>query len=121
MLEPVSVLLVESDGRVRQALGEALEIESYAVALASTGGDAVCHLRLRRDVDAVVLDVPHGATCGWHVVDRLRKLKPTLPIIVLTTTRNRNNARCPRLGVTLLEKPVDMPLFFKTLRDITAQ
>jgi CheY-like chemotaxis protein len=120
MPNPYNVLLVEPDSSVRQALGEALASESYGVALAASGGEAVRQLEQSKDIDAVVVDLPLGVSHARHVLDRLRRVQPNLPMIVLTTTRGHAEVHWPRPGVALLEKPLDLPLLFKTLRMVTA-
>jgi DNA-binding NtrC family response regulator len=116
-----TILLVEPDSSVRQALAEALASESYAVALAADGGSAIRHLQQRDDIDAVVAGLPHGAGYPRHVLDRLRRVQPGLPMIVLTTTRGFGQAQSPRAGVVLLEKPLDLVVLFQTLRVLTAR
>jgi len=115
MPNSVNVLLVERDFNVRQALGEALESESYTVTLAASGCDAVQHLQHSRETHAAVVDLPLDVSYGWHLLDQLRRVKPGLPIIVLTTARGQAQP-CAGRPVALLEKPLDLPLLIETLR-----
>ncbi|WP_433505862.1 response regulator [Pseudonocardia halophobica] len=76
------VLLVDDDGRIRQALSLALDDEGLTVVTAPSGEDAL--LRLSRDrVDLVLLDLMLPGVDGLTVCRRLRA-RGDLPIIIIT-------------------------------------
>jgi len=117
-----TVLVVDDDRYVRQALEEALVEENYQVASAGNGAEAMRHLREpRSEVDAVLLDLRLGPENGWNVLCRLTALQPGVPIILMSGTRGTRAPRLPGVPVTVLEKPLDLRRLFKTLRDLTAE
>jgi DNA-binding NtrC family response regulator len=122
MARQANILLIDDDLSVRQALGEALTVENYQVALAANGPEADQHLRQRgeRRIDAVLLDLSLGPECGWNVFDRLMSQHPQLPVIVMTASRGQPTASRVQNCVALMEKPLDLPLLFATLRQVTA-
>jgi DNA-binding NtrC family response regulator len=117
-----TILLVDDDPHVRQALGEALTDENYQVALAANGPEAVEHLREpRSEIDAVLLGLRLGLEDGWNVLCRLAALQPGLPVILMSGTRGACPPRLPGAPVTVLEKPLDLRRLFKTLQHVTAR
>jgi len=76
------VLVVDDDGRIRQALSLALDDEGFAVSTASSGEEAMT-LLARDPVDTVLLDLMLPGTDGLTVCRRLRA-RGDLPIIIVT-------------------------------------
>lgn len=76
------VLLVEDDGRIRQALGLALTDLGYDVAESATGEDALEELSKCRP-DVVLLDLMLPGMDGIEVCRRIRE-HDDLPIIMVT-------------------------------------
>ena len=118
-----SILLVDDDLNVRQALGEALAVENYQVALAASGDEAVRRLREKggTEFDAVLLDLRLGPGNGWQVFDHLTTLHPCLPVIIITAAREQEALIGARQCVAVMEKPLDLPRLFDTLRSVTAR
>jgi DNA-binding response OmpR family regulator len=77
-----SILVVEDELKVAEAVREGLEAEGYGVVLASTGDDA---LRLAaQGVDLVLLDLMLPGCDGIEVLRRLRARGSAVPVLVLT-------------------------------------
>jgi DNA-binding response OmpR family regulator len=76
------VLLVDDDGRIRQALSLALADEGFTVATAASGEGALDALSRAR-VDLVLLDLMLPGVDGLTVCRRLRA-RGDLPIIIIT-------------------------------------
>lgn len=76
------VLLVDDDGRIRQALSLALDDEGFTVSTAPSGEEAMAMLS-RETVDLVLLDLMLPGTDGLTVCRRLRA-QGDLPIIIIT-------------------------------------
>jgi DNA-binding response OmpR family regulator len=117
-----SILLVDDDFHVRQALGEVLATENYDVSLAANGDEAIRQLRQPEApaIGAVLLDLMSGPENGWAIFRRLARLNPALPVIVLTSRRDQKAAAAAHRCVALMQKPLDLPLLCKTLRSVTA-
>jgi DNA-binding NtrC family response regulator len=115
------ILLVDGDLNIRQALGEALTEENYQVALAANGAEAVRHLHPPQQIDAVLLDLRLGPENGWMVLSHLLRMKPGLPVIVMTGARGEVVPLVVNAAVTVVEKPLDLRRLFETLRLVTAE
>ncbi len=113
------VLVVEDDDASRYGLKSLLESEGYDVLEAASLGQADDALK-KGAPDMVVVDItlPDGDGAEWA---RLQKKKGPLgfPVIALTgVTADEDRKRIEQSGVSaVLQKPVDIPLFLKVLRD----
>ena len=77
------VLVVDDEPAVRRALERALKLESYDVALAEDGEQALDSLS-REPADAVILDVMMPRLDGLEVCRRMRRAGDRTPILMLT-------------------------------------
>jgi two-component system response regulator MprA len=80
---PQTVLVVEDDPAVRQAVVLALRMEGYEAGTASDGMDALRQLETK-EPDAMVLDLGLPLLDGLAVCRRLRAGGRRLPILILT-------------------------------------
>lgn len=77
------ILVAEDDASLAKFLRKGLETENYAVDCAADGEEAQM-LAERYDFDLLVLDVNLPRRNGFEVLSRVRRLKPTLPVLLLT-------------------------------------
>ena len=93
-----TVLVVEDDPAIRMGLVDALGFDGYGVIQADTapsGRDAA----LRDQCDCVLLDLMLPGGDGFTVLSEVRRVKPKLPIIILTARgREADRVRGLRLG-----------------------
>jgi DNA-binding response OmpR family regulator len=93
-----TVLVVEDDPAIRMGLVDALGFDGYQVLQADTapaGRDAA----LRDHCDCVLLDLMLPGGDGFTVLTEVRRVKPRLPIIILTARgREADRVRGLRLG-----------------------
>jgi CheY-like chemotaxis protein len=77
------ILVIDDDARDRGLLVAVLEERGYEVILADTGGTGLmlCH---RQTPDAVVLDLNMPGIDGRSILQQLRILHPTLPVVVFS-------------------------------------
>ena len=77
------ILVIDDDARDRGLLVAVLEERGYEVILADNGGAGLmlCH---RRTPDAVVLDINMPGIDGRSLLQQLRILHPTLPVVVFS-------------------------------------
>lgn len=88
MLKPMSgpdssILVVEDDHAVREALERALGFEGYAVEVARDGAVALSMLR-ETEYDLIVLDVMMPHLDGLETCRRIRAAGDNVPILMLT-------------------------------------
>jgi DNA-binding response OmpR family regulator len=98
------VLVVDDEPGIRAVLAELLIDEGYRVVVAQDGVEA---LRQIGDVspDLVLLDLNMPKLTGWEVVERLRALAITLPIVIMTAGQSAT-IEAARLGAAAaLPKP----------------
>ncbi len=77
------ILVIDDDARDRGLLAAVLEERGYEVILADNGGAGLmlCH---RQTPDAVVLDLNMPGIDGRRLLQQLRILHPTLPVVVFS-------------------------------------
>jgi two-component system alkaline phosphatase synthesis response regulator PhoP len=83
MDEAKTVLVVEDEESIREALAAALRSEGYVVLVAGDGPTGLA-LGLREDPDLVVLDLMLPGMDGFEVLRRLRADDVETPVLVLT-------------------------------------
>jgi CheY-like chemotaxis protein len=101
-----SILVVDDDAAVREALTQLLELEGYRVTPAANGLEALNLLRNKQAASLVLLDLMMPVMDGWaFLAERARD--PTLaaiPVIVISAATQRGD----RLDtVACLRKPID--------------
>jgi two-component system response regulator FlrC len=78
-----TILLVEDDRNLRQALAETLTLADYDVLTAVDGSSALAALE-RAPVAAVVTDYQMAPMDGRQLLARLREERPDLPVLLMT-------------------------------------
>jgi DNA-binding response OmpR family regulator len=98
----VGAILVADDNRgFAELVAATLEEAGYDVVTASTGLAAVAVLE-RGDVDMAVLDVLMPGISGDAVADRLRRVDPDLPVLLMT---GADTTFTSATGLPVLRKP----------------
>jgi DNA-binding response OmpR family regulator len=77
------IIVVEDEPAIRRGVADALRISGYEVVEAADG-DQGRDEALRRGVDLVLLDLVLPRRDGLQVLSEIRRLRPTLPVIILT-------------------------------------
>ncbi len=85
------VLTVEDDAAIRRGIVDSLRFAGYDVAETADGEQAVS-IVVERPVALLLLDLVLPGIDGFAVLDRVRKIRPTLPVIMLTA-RGREEDR----------------------------
>lgn len=78
-----TILVIEDEARIRSFLRRGLQAEGYSVLEAVDGHDGL-QLAVGTAVDLVVLDLMLPKMVGEEVLIEIRRVKPELPVIVLT-------------------------------------
>jgi len=112
-----TILLADDDVSVRTMIGRVLESAHYRVIQAGTGREAASQF-LNGPPDLVLLDLNMPDKDGWEAWDIMRTLHPFVPVIVITARPNQHDqARKMRIDA-LMEKPLDLHLLLKTIRQL---
>jgi len=78
-----TILLIEDEPHIVLGLRDALEFEGFRVTSAGTGREGLAAARQERP-QAVLLDLMLPDLNGYQVCEELRRIDPSLPIIMLT-------------------------------------
>ena len=111
-----TVLIVDDDPDVREALELVVGLAGFPVATAKNGLEAVEFLRKNDGPCTVLLDLMLPMMDGWEVLEIVEseKLLPLTRILVLTAFHE------PRLpaGVRLLPKPMTVDVIVEAIRSV---
>jgi len=114
---PPNLLLVDDDEAIRTLLVSAAKSRGWQPVTSASGNEAC--LQLNSDIKAVVLDhgLPDGD--GIQVMERLRKIRADVPVIMLTGLNDAETAvRALRAGADdYLTKPFDLERLFSVIQD----
>ena len=117
------ILVIEDDASSRYGLRSLLESEGYEVVEASTLAEAE-EVALREPPDIVILDItlPDGDGAEWLRLLTKKEGRVPFPVIALTgITADEDRRRIEQSGVrAVLQKPVNVGLFFQALDDCVA-
>jgi CheY-like chemotaxis protein len=114
---PFTILLVEDDHDVREALGETLSDRGYDVQTATDGQDALRVLRggLRPRLILLDLMMPRMSGAEFRVVQQADPELASLPVVLLSAD-GRMEEKAQALGVNgAIRKPIDLDELFATI------
>ena len=117
------VLLVDDDETVRTAVGDMLRGAVYAVTLAGSGLEGIAKVREHEGpYDLVITDLGMPDVPGWEVVEAVKQVDASTPVVILSGfDRARATRRARELGVDLvISKPFDIQEFLTTVRGLLA-
>lgn len=83
-MKMASILLVEDDAGVREALRDTLALEGYEVTVASTAHDALSLLHGKGGFDLVLSDVQMSLMDGMALLASIRKARMDVPVMLMT-------------------------------------
>ena len=116
------ILIVDDEKSIREMLRMTLEYEGYSVSEAESGSKAVSALAAAQP-DAVILDVKMSGMDGIETLERLKELRPDLPVILLTGHGSIETAvEATKKGAfDFLSKPPDREKILITIRNAITQ
>jgi two-component system nitrogen regulation response regulator NtrX len=102
------ILVIDDESAIRDSLKMTLEYEGYEVMLGATGEEGV-KLIERESPDLVFLDIKMPGMDGLEVLQKLRHLTDTTPIVVISGHADiRTAVDATRLGAfDFIEKPLE--------------
>ena len=109
-----TVLIVEDDGDLRQAIVEVIEDQGYACRHARNGIEAIAALDLERP-DLLLADLVMPLMSGIDLLARLREHPSYRDIPVIAMTGANDRMLGVKLNVPVLDKPIDLPLLRQML------
>lgn len=115
-----NILVVDDDPRIRTMLNRVLSEEGYGVICAADGNEALQSAQ-SAPPDLVLLDIPITEKNGWEVFERLTKIRPLLPVVIITGKANQLFTALSAGAGALLEKPLHCPKLLQTVRKLLAE
>jgi CheY-like chemotaxis protein len=109
-----SVLLVEDDGDLRQAVAELIEDEGYACRHARDGLEAMAALSVERP-DLLIADLLMPLMSGIDLLARLRDHPSYRDIPVIAMTAADDRMLGVKVNVPVLHKPIDLSVLSQLL------
>ncbi|MDG5814560.1 response regulator [Chitinispirillales bacterium ANBcel5] len=102
------VLLIDDSIFMRRKIESILSIGGYSIAEASTGREGL-EAAEKEDFDCIVLDLLMPDMDGFKVLEKLRAIRNTVPIIIASSDiQDSAKGRCFKLGAfDFVEKPPD--------------
>lgn len=102
-----SVLVVDDDDEVRDAMTLALELAGYSVAAVEDGASALTWLAVHPAPHLIVLDLMMPQIDGWVLLKALRAnpARADIPVVLCTAAAIRPPLAHPALS--LVHKPID--------------
>ena len=110
-----TIVLIEDEDLVRNALQQALESVGYRVIASPSPAEAVVEAE-SKDVDLVITDVTMPGMNGHEVAERLETSKPKLPILLISgydAQPQENHA-----GRAVLQKPFPLAELTNAVREL---
>ena len=101
-----SLLVIEDDDAIREALAELLELSGYWVAVAADGEEGIELLELGFRPGAIILDLMMPRMDGWTFLERLRRDERFhhVPVVVTSAVASET----PREADACLQKPFEL-------------
>lgn len=117
-----TILVVDDDKSIRDALQMILEYEHYEMEFAENGSQALEKLE-QNQIDVVLLDVKMAGMDGIEVLTKIRKKYEHLPVIMISGHGNIETAvEATKLGAfDFLTKPLDRDKILITIRNALRQ
>lgn len=115
---PSRVLLVDDEREFVQTLSERLMMRDMGSAVAYDGESALNMVR-DEDPEVMILDLRMPGIDGIEVLRRVKESHPNIEVIILTGHGSEEDREvCMKLGAfAYLQKPVDIEVLSKTLKD----
>jgi DNA-binding response OmpR family regulator len=112
-------MIIEDDKEMRSLLKDFLEEEGFETDSASNGVDALQVLS-KDHFDLVITDIRMPGLTGLDILPRMRRLKPEIPIIVMTAYGSDDvRRRSLERGATIyLEKPIHLSKLRTVIREM---
>jgi CheY-like chemotaxis protein len=118
-----TILLVEDDFDVREALAETLREEGYAVDCACDGEEALEYLRGGHRPGLILLDLmmPRMSGSEFRMVQKVDPALSDLPVVLLSAdSRMEDKARVLEADGAI-RKPIDLPELLATIERLRAR
>ena len=121
-MEPLRILLVDDEEDFASTLAERLVLRGSRVAVATSGTDALKHIR-QTDFSVLILDVKMPGIGGLELMTEIKRKCPDLPVILLTGHGSvADGERGIREGAfDYLMKPIDIDELMEKIKHVVGR
>ncbi len=112
------ILVVDDEVKLCESLCKSLSHRGFDATSASSGEEATKAVQ-DRELSAIILDLKLGTENGLDLIPKFRKLRPGIPIIMLTAYAEVETAvQAMKIGASdYIRKPIRIPDLLKTLEE----
>ncbi|MBU0973527.1 MAG: response regulator [Proteobacteria bacterium] len=117
MIKPIKILMVDDEKRFRDTTKKILSKKGFDTILAENGEDALG--KIAQEPDVVILDIKMPGMDGHETLKKIKKMKPELPVIMLTGHGEKPSARQALVegAFDYLAKPCDIDLLAEKIKE----
>ncbi|WP_300458996.1 response regulator [Desulfobacula sp.] len=121
MTQKIKVLMVDDEKRFRETTKKILMKKGFETLLAETGEEAL--EKIDQNPDVVILDIKMPGMDGHETLSRIKKIKPDLPVIMLTGHGGMPSAREALVegAFDYLSKPCDIDFLSDKIKEACRQ
>lgn len=83
-IKPLSILVVDDEEEVLEAISQTLQQGGHRVTAATGGREALSLMRRSEDFDALIIDLGMPEINGWELAGLARRMQPAAAILLLT-------------------------------------
>ncbi len=117
-----TIVITEDDESVKNLVSDVLSEAGHEVITASNGEEAVILISDSPDsVDLVVLDVIMPVLGGYEAADRIREIRPDIPLIFCSGYKEEQNQKDILEKSRFLAKPYSMAQLLHTINELFAE
>jgi DNA-binding NtrC family response regulator len=110
-----TILLVDDDAAVRESLCRVLAGQQFHVICAGNGTDAL-RLIEQHEPDLMITDLCMASVDGWDLLVRENRLRPALPVFVITALPARETCGADQFATEFFQKPLDLDALIAAIR-----
>lgn len=113
----ISVLLVEDDENILKTLKVALKPLFTTIFTASNGSEAL-EVYKENHIDVIITDMNMPSVNGAELIETIRKIDLTLPVIVTTGYNGFEDTYKSLFNIFVYRKPVDVRTIYEVISSI---
>ena len=112
------ILIIDDEDMLRHVLKDILVEKGFIVDTASNGQDGLSKIENSNDIDLILLDIQMPGMSGYEVLNRVRRLKLSIKIIILSAYDVRGREQNPKSMQIFdyLHKPVSIERLVSTIQ-----
>ena len=112
-----TILVVDDESSIRDALSKVLHAEDYEVVSAENGLEAIEKFGAEK-IDLLLLDLGLPVKDGWDTLKWLAEVNPLLPVIIITGRWQQRELAEKAGADALMDKPLNVPCLLQTIREL---